>query len=61
MREMRGSAPAAPCLAEWSRRPTEAPAVETSPTAESEEVDYSPFLQESFAAALAFAALALSA
>jgi hypothetical protein len=60
MTEMRGSAPAAQCLDQWataapSDAPTQTPAEETSAEA------MKPLLQESFATALAFAALALSA
>jgi hypothetical protein len=55
MTEMRGSSPAAHCLAQWATAaPTDAPA----PTETPAEM---PLIRESYAATLAFAALALSA
>jgi hypothetical protein len=57
--EMRGSAPAAQCLAQWATpAPTDAP---TDAPGKADGEEMKPLIQESFATALAFAALALSA
>jgi len=66
MTEMRGSAPAAQCLEQWATpEPTDAPPATPAPTAEEDTVEEVkvkvPVVEESFAAALAFAALALYA
>jgi hypothetical protein len=67
--EMRGDAPTSKCLAQWATttttiRPTEAPtaaaASGTSAPEEDKKVDV-PVIQQSFAAAMAFVALALYA
>jgi len=64
--EMRGSAPTAQCLAQWgtpepTEKATEAPATQAPAETTVEEVKPVPLMEESFAAALAFAALALHA
>jgi hypothetical protein len=64
MTEMRGSAPTAECVAQWGTpEPTDAPApVTPAPTAEEPVAKVKvPVVEESFATALAFAALALYA
>merc|ERR1719224_274950 len=64
MKEMRGSAPTAECVAQWGTpEPTDAPApVTPAPTAEEPVAKVKvPVVEESFATALAFAALALYA
>jgi hypothetical protein len=64
MTEMRGSAPTAACVAQWGTpEPTDAPApVTPAPTAEEPVAKVKvPVVEESFATALAFAALALYA
>jgi len=64
MTEMRGSAPTAECVAQWGTpAPTDAPApVTPAPTAEEPVAKVKvPVVEESFATALAFAALALYA
>jgi len=64
MTEMRGSAPTAACVAQWGTpEPTDAPAPVTPvPTAEEPVAKVKvPVVEESFATALAFAALALYA
>jgi hypothetical protein len=67
MTEMRGSAPTAQCLAQWgtpepTEKATEAPATQAPAETTVEEVKpVPPVMEESFAAALAFAALALHA
>jgi hypothetical protein len=64
---MRGSAPTAQCLAQWgtpepTEKATEAPATQAPAETTVEEVKpVPPVMEESFAAALAFAALALHA
>jgi hypothetical protein len=66
--EMRGDAPASECLAQWATpEPTSTAAPQDTATATSKpegstkNVNYVPVIQESFAAAMAFLALALYA
>jgi len=65
--EMRGSAPTAQCLTQWgtpepTEKATEAPATSApASTTVEEEVKPVPLIEESFASAMVFAALALYA